>query len=65
MRPPAGLAPPVCDVVCLASMSALDFGRQRMVMAGLAARAKLPYDPCLQSAVGGRPSLFIYLSFIH
>ena len=36
------LAPPVWDVVCLAAISALDFGRQRMVMAGLAARAKLP-----------------------
>jgi hypothetical protein len=40
--PPAGLAQPVWDVVCLAALSAMDMGRQRVIMAGLAAKATLP-----------------------
>jgi hypothetical protein len=44
VRPPPGLAPPVWDVVCLAALSAMDMGRQRIVMAGrgLPAEAPLP-----------------------
>ncbi len=37
VRPPAGLVQPVWDVVCLAALSAMDLGRQRVVMAGLEA----------------------------
>ena len=42
VRPPAGVVQPVWDVVCLAALSAMDLGRQRVVMAGLAARCALP-----------------------
>ena len=42
VQPPPGLSPPVWDVVCLAALSAMDLGRQRVVMAGLAAGATLP-----------------------
>ena len=44
VRPPPRLAPPVWDVVCLAALSAMDLGRQRIVVAGqgLPAAAALP-----------------------
>ena len=40
--PPAGITQPVWDVVCLAALSAMDTGRQRVIMAGLAAQHTLP-----------------------
>jgi hypothetical protein len=41
VQPPAGLAPPVWDVVCLAALSALDSGRQQVIMTGLRVRRAL------------------------
>ena len=48
---PAGLAPPVWDVVCLAALSALDLGRQQVVMAGVRAGRALTSSQVLRISV--------------
>jgi hypothetical protein len=51
VQPPAGLAPPVWDVVCLAALSALDSGRQQVVMAGRRVRRALTSAEVLRVSV--------------
>ena len=51
VQPPAGLAPPVWDVVCLAAFSVLDLGRQQVVMAGVRAGRALTSSQVLRVSV--------------